>query len=176
MSVGSEVLHHFSKCCGANIALSNNNTVATRIRHFNHGLVFTSHPLEAEELFEFEKPHDLGDLHRIIESLADKVRILEADPEEVKALQHKPQLPNNASARVTAQIYIRIPGNPFEREICNILTNQGIPSEEVLIKELSRKPNWVSFAITISKGFENVPYKLNQWSTGTIVQPFCGGK
>ncbi|KAK7074355.1 hypothetical protein SK128_014146, partial [Halocaridina rubra] len=54
--------------------------------------------------------------------------------------------------------------------------NQGIPSEEVLIKELSRKPNWVSFTITISKGFKYVPYKLNQWPTGTIVQPFRGGK
>ncbi|KAK7065183.1 hypothetical protein SK128_008356 [Halocaridina rubra] len=88
----------------------------------------------------------------------------------------QPQLPNNASATATAQIYIRIPCNPFEREICNILTNQGIPSEEVLIKELSRKPNWVSFAITISKGFEYVPYKLNQWPKGAIVQLFRGGK
>ncbi|KAK6996824.1 Guanosine-3',5'-bis(diphosphate) 3'-pyrophosphohydrolase MESH1 [Halocaridina rubra] len=93
-----------------------------------------------------------------------------------KSSPPQPQLPNNASARVTAQIYIRIPGNPFEREIRNTLTNQGIPSEEVLIKELSRKPNWVSFAITISKGFEYVPYKLNQWPTGTSVQPFRGGK
>ncbi|KAK7085831.1 hypothetical protein SK128_000470 [Halocaridina rubra] len=93
-----------------------------------------------------------------------------------KSSPPQPQLPNNASARVTAQIYIRIPGNPFEREIRNTLTNQGIPSEEVLIKELSRTPNWVSFAITISKGFEYVPYKLNQWPTGTSVQPFHGSK
>ncbi|KAK7082165.1 hypothetical protein SK128_025433 [Halocaridina rubra] len=28
----------------------------------------------------------------------------------------------------------------------------------------------------ISKGFEYVAYKLNQWPTGTTVQPFCGGK
>ncbi|KAK7051689.1 hypothetical protein SK128_023319 [Halocaridina rubra] len=47
---------------------------------------------------------------------------------------------------------------------------------EVLIKELYRTPNWVSFAITISKGFEYVPYKLNQWPTGTSVQPFRGSK
>lgn len=32
--------------------LSNNNTAAKRVRHYNHGLLFTSHPLEPEELFE----------------------------------------------------------------------------------------------------------------------------
>ncbi|KAB7508105.1 Neuralized-like protein 4 [Armadillidium nasatum] len=51
-SLGTEVLHRWSKCCGANIALSNNQTMATRLRHFNHGLVFSSHSLEPDELFE----------------------------------------------------------------------------------------------------------------------------
>lgn len=45
-------MHRWSKCCGANIALSNNQTMATRLRHFNHGLVFSSHSLEPDELFE----------------------------------------------------------------------------------------------------------------------------
>lgn len=47
-----QVIHRFSKCCGPNITLTNNNTTAKRVRHYNHGLVFTSHPLEPEELFE----------------------------------------------------------------------------------------------------------------------------
>ncbi|XP_076042886.1 neuralized-like protein 4 isoform X2 [Oratosquilla oratoria] len=51
-SVGCEVLHKFSPCCGPNIQLSNNNTTATRIRHYNNGLIFTSRSLEAEEMFE----------------------------------------------------------------------------------------------------------------------------
>ncbi|KAK7082525.1 hypothetical protein SK128_012283, partial [Halocaridina rubra] len=52
----------------------------------------------------------------------------------------------------------------------------GIPSEEVQIRKLSRNPDWISFAVTILKGFEYVVYKLNQWPTGMIVLPFCGGK
>ncbi|KAK7072969.1 hypothetical protein SK128_009699 [Halocaridina rubra] len=65
---------------------------------------------------------------------------------------------------------------PSERDANENLIREFFSTLGNLPLELSRKPNWGSFTITISKGFEYVPYKLNQWPTGTSVQPFRGGK
>ncbi|XP_041377381.1 neuralized-like protein 4 [Gigantopelta aegis] len=48
----SEVTHRFSNCCGKNIVIKNNGSSASRIRNFNHGVVFSSEPLKHDELFE----------------------------------------------------------------------------------------------------------------------------
>jgi len=48
----TEVSQRFSQCCGKNIALTNNNSTATRTRAFSHGIVFSTDPLKSDELFE----------------------------------------------------------------------------------------------------------------------------
>lgn len=48
----NDTSHRFSLCCGKNVVLKNNNLTATRIRHYNHALVFSSAALDFDELFE----------------------------------------------------------------------------------------------------------------------------
>ena len=44
----------FHSCCGRNIRLVNNKMTASRSTGFNHGLVFSSKPLEEDEIFEVQ--------------------------------------------------------------------------------------------------------------------------
>ncbi|KAF6028383.1 hypothetical protein EB796_013323 [Bugula neritina] len=44
--------HRFSKCCGRNILLRNENTTATRTKNFDHGIVYSADPVKTDELFE----------------------------------------------------------------------------------------------------------------------------
>ncbi|KAK3603483.1 hypothetical protein CHS0354_030324 [Potamilus streckersoni] len=48
----NEVTHRFSQCAGKNVLIKNNGCMATRVRNFNHGLVFSSDPLKKDEIFE----------------------------------------------------------------------------------------------------------------------------
>ncbi|OXA51475.1 Neuralized-like protein 4 [Folsomia candida] len=48
----NDTSHRFSVCCGKNIVLKNNNLTATRIRHYNNALIFSSAPLDFDETFE----------------------------------------------------------------------------------------------------------------------------
>ncbi|ODN05476.1 Neuralized-like protein 4, partial [Orchesella cincta] len=48
----NDTAHRFSVCGGKHIVLKNNNLHASRQRHFNNALVFSSTTLEADELFE----------------------------------------------------------------------------------------------------------------------------
>ena len=38
--------------CGANVQLSDNGTVATRVHSYKDGVVFSAHPLKVEEMFK----------------------------------------------------------------------------------------------------------------------------
>lgn len=49
---GIDVCHCLSTLCGKNIVFHERNTVATRNHHYDHGIVFSSEPLRADELFE----------------------------------------------------------------------------------------------------------------------------
>ncbi|KAK3104995.1 hypothetical protein FSP39_014857 [Pinctada imbricata] len=70
----SDITHRFSQCCGKNINVKNNACSATRLRNFNHGLVFSSDPLKKDELFEIrvDQVHRVwsGSLHIGLTSMA----------------------------------------------------------------------------------------------------------
>lgn len=48
----NDTSHRFSVCCGKNVALKNNNLTASRVRHYNNALVFSSSVLDFDETFE----------------------------------------------------------------------------------------------------------------------------
>lgn len=50
----NESNQHFNNCCGKNVTLRNNNTVACRVKGYNNGIVFSSSFLEVDELFEMQ--------------------------------------------------------------------------------------------------------------------------
>ncbi|XP_013781863.2 neuralized-like protein 4, partial [Limulus polyphemus] len=52
--LGNERTKYFSLCFGKNITLRENNTAATRVRGFSHGLLFSSAPLDPGEVFEVQ--------------------------------------------------------------------------------------------------------------------------
>lgn len=47
----------FSPVCGKNVVLKNDNCMAVRTRHYNHGLIFSSAPLEPDQVFEVRLSH-----------------------------------------------------------------------------------------------------------------------
>ena len=61
----------FHSCCGRNIRLVNNKMTASRSAGFNHGLVFSSKPLEEDEIFEV-----MDTIRSLSSSLDDKLLIL----------------------------------------------------------------------------------------------------
>lgn len=52
LPITNDTTHRFSLCCGKNIVLKNNNLTASRVRHFNNSVIFSSTPLEMDETFE----------------------------------------------------------------------------------------------------------------------------
>jgi len=48
----NDTSHRFSICCGKNLMLKNNNLTASRVRHYNNALVFSSAVLDRDEIFE----------------------------------------------------------------------------------------------------------------------------
>lgn len=52
LPVNTEVCHRFSQCCGKNVVIKQNGSIASRTRNFKNALVFSSDPLRYDELFE----------------------------------------------------------------------------------------------------------------------------